>query len=260
MQKIWFDYVEQKKTWEENTMYQNYVFDLYGTLIDIHTDEEDSKLWEKLAIFYVSKGATYTTDEIKQAYISLCKEERKRVREEYQVEYEDIRIKKVFEELFQRKGVTVSQDVITCTSNLFRILSLDYVKLYDGVLELLDELRRKGKKIILLSNAQRSFTEPELRYLGLYDKFDHIFISSDYYCSKPDVKFYQIMLEELGLDKKETIMIGNDEITDIKGSYEAGLDSLYIHANISPEIKGKLLSKFSIMDGDVRKVARMIIK
>ena len=27
--------------------YENYVFDLYGTLIDIHKDEEDEKAWEK---------------------------------------------------------------------------------------------------------------------------------------------------------------------------------------------------------------------
>ena len=29
-------------------MYDNYVFDLYGTLVDIHTEENDAKVWEKL--------------------------------------------------------------------------------------------------------------------------------------------------------------------------------------------------------------------
>ena len=29
------------------SMYQNYIFDLYGTLADIHTDEEQPLLWEK---------------------------------------------------------------------------------------------------------------------------------------------------------------------------------------------------------------------
>ena len=29
--------------------YENYIFDLYGTLVDIHTDEEKTELWEKLA-------------------------------------------------------------------------------------------------------------------------------------------------------------------------------------------------------------------
>ena len=29
--------------------YDNYIFDLYGTLVDIHTDESDTAIWEKLA-------------------------------------------------------------------------------------------------------------------------------------------------------------------------------------------------------------------
>ena len=32
--------------------YDNYVFDLYGTLVDIHTEEDFPKLWEKLALFF----------------------------------------------------------------------------------------------------------------------------------------------------------------------------------------------------------------
>ena len=32
--------------------YDNYVFDLYGTLVDIHTDEEPKEIWDKLALFY----------------------------------------------------------------------------------------------------------------------------------------------------------------------------------------------------------------
>lgn len=30
-------------------MYQNYIFDLYGTLVDIHTNENKHYLWEKMA-------------------------------------------------------------------------------------------------------------------------------------------------------------------------------------------------------------------
>ena len=33
-------------------MYETCIFDLYGTLVDIRTDEEKPGLWEKLALFY----------------------------------------------------------------------------------------------------------------------------------------------------------------------------------------------------------------
>ncbi|MFR2512747.1 MAG: hypothetical protein ACLS9K_13090, partial [Lachnospira eligens] len=44
---------------DKSRNYKNYVFDLYGTLVDIHTDEEQELLWEKLALFYGYYDAVY---------------------------------------------------------------------------------------------------------------------------------------------------------------------------------------------------------
>ena len=52
-------------------MYNNYIFDLYGTLIDINTDEWNDDLWKKIAIFYAYKGAHYTYDELNEEYDRL---------------------------------------------------------------------------------------------------------------------------------------------------------------------------------------------
>ena len=38
-------------------MYENYVFDLYGTLVDINTDEGKNSLWKQMSIFYGYYGA-----------------------------------------------------------------------------------------------------------------------------------------------------------------------------------------------------------
>ena len=48
--------------------YDNYVFDLYGTLIDIRTDEEDLRAWEKLALLFRYHGADYEAAELRGAY------------------------------------------------------------------------------------------------------------------------------------------------------------------------------------------------
>ena len=52
-------------------MYQNYIFDLYGTLVDINTNEWKMYLWEKLRIFYGYYGAHYTARELKNSYEQL---------------------------------------------------------------------------------------------------------------------------------------------------------------------------------------------
>ena len=48
--------------------YETYVFDLYGTLVDINTDEENMDVWEKLSLFYGYYKANYTKEELKLSY------------------------------------------------------------------------------------------------------------------------------------------------------------------------------------------------
>ena len=62
--------------------YDNYIFDLYGTLVDIHTDEEKTELWEKLAQFYGYYGAVYTAEELKNAYACLTGQKEDALRQE----------------------------------------------------------------------------------------------------------------------------------------------------------------------------------
>ena len=241
-------------------MFKNYVFDLYGTLIDINTNEWDIKLWKKLAILYHYKGAVYTAKEINKAYCDYVEKEKARVRRKFP-EYSviDIKIEKVFKKLFTAKGVKATAREIDFICTAFRCYSTKYIKLYDGVIDLLDTLKAKDKKIYLLSNAQRKFTENALNMFGLTPYFDGIIISSDEECSKPDKHYYDTLINRYNLDRGETIMIGNDYISDIKGAKEAGLSALYIHQSISPEIKGKLLADFKVMDGDVFKIKELIV-
>ena len=53
--------------------YQNCIFDLYGTLVDIHTDEMRPQLWEELAAWYRENGAAYMPDELKDAYFRIIR-------------------------------------------------------------------------------------------------------------------------------------------------------------------------------------------
>lgn len=242
-------------------MYKNYIFDLYGTLIDINTNEWDNQLWKKVQILYGYKGAHYTLKELKSEYGRLIDKEKAAVRRRHP-EYTviDIKLDKVFRTLYTQKGVKPKRSEVLFTAEAFRCFSTKYLKLYDGVIDLLDTLKAKGKKIYLLSNAQRSFTENELNMLGLTDYFDGICISSDEECSKPDSNYFRILFERYGLKKEESIMIGNDHISDTGGATDFGIDSLYIYQSISPEINGEIRSTYKVMDGDVYKIKKLTVK
>lgn len=219
--------------------YRNYIFDLYGTLVDIRTDETDRKLWEHMSLLYGYRGAIYEAEELRRAYLSLINRKEKELKQEHTIQYSheaypEISIEDVFRELYEAKGVVADEMLILHTGQMFRAHSTKYIRLYAHAKELLAALKEAGRGVYLLSNAQRIFTEYELFYLGIHDLFDGILISSDEGCKKPDERFYRILIERYGLETRESLMIGNDMDTDIAGAVKAGMDSFYIHSAISP--------------------------
>lgn len=219
-------------------MFQTCIFDLYGTLVDIKTDEEDSALWEKLTLFYNYYQADYTPLELKKTYEFVTKEFMKgkqSLRNDTHESFPEIQIEDVFQKLFTLCGINADKTFAIHAGQFFRVLSTRHLQLYSGTLKMLEALKKAEKKVYLLSNAQRIFTEYEMKALGIYDCFDKIYISSDYDYKKPDVNFFEQLLFECKVDKKTAIMIGNDGICDIKGAKNAGLHTLYVHSNISPE-------------------------
>ncbi|MCD7820558.1 MAG: HAD family hydrolase, partial [Lachnospiraceae bacterium] len=97
----------------------------------------------------------------------------------------------------------------------------------------LSSLHSAGKKVWLLSNAQRIFTQYELQMLDIDHCFDGILISSDYGFSKPDPRFFQQLTSRFSVDFRSSLFIGNDAVNDIGGARNVGLDSFYVHSNLS---------------------------
>lgn len=210
-----------------NLDYKNYIFDLYGTLIDIHTEEGEKKLWKALAKYYRQHGAFYFAGGIRRGYHKYVDEELEKA--------EEIQVEKVFAKLYEDKGVEASEILIAETCRFFRDTSTYHLRLYEWSLPILEKLKANGKKVYLLSNAQRSFTYHEMEKLDIVKYFDKIYISSDHGVKKPNPKFFQILMEAEGIDAKECLFLGNDQTCDILGAQAVGMDTWYVHTNCSPE-------------------------
>ena len=213
--------------------YTDLIFDLYGTLVDIHTEESDA-VWEKTAIYFGFYGAHYTGPELKRAFEAAIAAREAKAGQNYEC-FPDIPFETVIAQLFQDRGVTEDSERLGVNAaQLFRILSFDYIRLYPDVPDALALLRAKGFRLWLLSNAQQVFTAYELRHLGLGEQLDGIFLSSDYRCRKPDSRFFRALLESRQLDPGKCLMIGNDRQTDIAGAAALGLATLYMHTGMTP--------------------------
>ena len=244
--------------------YDVFVFDFYGTLVDIRTNEEKSYLWRKCAELYGSLGAHYSPVELKRAFRRMIEEECVKRQEEGERKYGESFLAEpdltvVFRRMYEEKGRFCSLEQAGITANFFRILSRQKLKVYDGVRETLLKLREGGKKVYLLSNAQSDFTRPEIELTGLTDCFDGILISSEEGCKKPSPVFYRILIERYSLRTERCLMIGNDVDSDVKGAAAVGMDTLYIHTNTSPRLKGEPDADYTVLDGVWSKAANILL-
>ncbi len=235
-------------------MYKNYIFDFYGTLVDIRTDESKAVLWEKMSEIYSAWGAVYTAEELKKEYKKLVEAEAEKLPEHGEPD-----LRTVFADLFKNKDVACDESMVKGIAITFRALSREKLYVYEGVKEALSELKKKGKGVYLLSNAQTDFTRPEIEMMGLTEYFDDIFISSEAGYKKPSKEFYKRLLDTFSLDPKTCLMVGNDETADIAGAVIMGMDSLYLHTECSPELEEESKATYVVMDGDWKKVSKILL-
>ncbi len=232
--------------------YKNYLFDLYGTLVDIRTDEHDDLMWIRLSLAFGMEGMDCSAEYLKEKYFNevsrLQKEDRA-----VKGQFAEIDLAPVYKAICCDRGYDVTEHQIEQIAKLFRILSLHKLRLFPGAVELLIRLREAGKNVYLLSNAQALFTIPELQIFDLEKYFDGIILSSSVSFKKPGNEIYKIALERFGLDPKETVMIGNDDKADCWGAHNVGLDSMYIFTEQSPKLINPLPENCHVLKtiGDV---------
>ena len=192
---------------------KNFVFDIYGTLADIHTDENNKK-------FIKSMCKYFGMDDFMPCYKKLC------ALQETGDELCEIDLFKVFAQLAPNNAQEAA--------DYFRKKSRSKLKLYKGVRKLLIKLKEQGAKLYILSNAQSCFTVNELKKLRIYDLFDGVELSSDFGKKKPSKEFFGHIISKYSLDVNETVYIGNDLVCDILGAKAVGLATTYIKSNCSP--------------------------
>lgn len=136
--------------WDRSMKYKNYIFDLYGTLVDINTDEEDMEVWTKLAYFYGYYNAYYSAKELEARYLELVGSKEMQLGDKVSDVHEahpEIRLEEVFSALYEEKGVNPSDELVLHTGQFFRVLTTKYIRLYDGVIDVLSKIKEEGNKV-----------------------------------------------------------------------------------------------------------------
>ena len=210
--------------------YDNYIFDLYGTLLDLRSDEHCAKTWKKWCKWLDKRGIKHPHYIIfRRDFFTADKNLRKKMLLEGNYDYPEIDVIDIYTDLFEKYGnKSLSSELISEASYAFRAASMEYIRLYPGVKGYLSEIRKRGKHAYILSNAQASYTRPEIIMFGLDKLVDDYIMSSDYRCMKPDKRFFQALMEKHNMDPARTLMHGDSEFSDVGGAKNAGIDVVHL--------------------------------
>lgn len=96
----------------------------------------------------------------------------------------------------------------------------DKTTVYNGVSELLAELKAMDLKLAVISNKRHDMTLKVVEKL-FPDTFDTVFGKKDGYPTKPDPELTLILMNELGVEPYECVLIG-DSGMDAKAAVNAG--------------------------------------
>ncbi len=206
------------------------VFDLYGTLVDIWTDEHDVSVYYTLCKFLSYYDIFYEPDELAARYQEYAATQLL----ERPGPYGEIDVFRVFEEILG-EGLRASPErtLVIWVSRLFRSLSLRRLGLFPDTLPALEELQ-KTYRLGLVTDAQWVFSEPEIRFLGLERFFETVVLSSRYYVRKPAPQIYAHALRAMRLDPSQALYVGNDPREDVPGPQALGMPVALIHRNGPP--------------------------
>lgn len=98
--------------------------------------------------------------------------------------------------------------------------------LYDGVREMLEELKAAGKKLAVVTSKPEEMTQVVLRHNGILEYFDAVSAPDKKERRSIKAKLTAAALEQLGVrDKRTAVMVG-DRHFDMEGAAGAGIAAI----------------------------------
>ena len=205
-------------------------FDLYGTLIDILTDENDPWVYSTLSRYLSYRDIKIEPKELKKTYFEDIQSQLKQSNESYP----EVDVYKIFSNIMHRYGnKTYPKSAIVDTAVLFRSLTMRRFEVFRGVYEVLASLLEKYE-LALVSDAQWVFTEPEMAMLGLTPFFKFRILSSRFGFKKPDVRLFDMAMKKLMMKPEESVYIGDNPPKDLVGAKKAGMEFILFRSEYKP--------------------------
>ncbi len=129
---------------------------------------------------------------------------------------------------------------------------------FPGIHEFLDELKKRGYKLAILTNAaDDKYQNIKLNTLGIRHHFDEIVISGEYArmmtgdpkhedYKKPNASIFLYTAKKLGIDPSELYYVGDNPKYDVMGAYNGGYTPIWVRSRSPWSLENKYIPELIV--------------
>jgi putative hydrolase of the HAD superfamily len=206
--------------------YKHLIFDLDRTLWDFETNARIA-LNEIYTECDLNKKGIEIFDEFEHCY--------KTINEACWDDYRNGKLKKEvlrslrFELTLKSFGIEDSE-LSENLSKLYLYKSPRLTTVIDGTHEILNYLHKKYQ-LHILTNGFVEVQGVKMEKSGLTSYFNHVIASEYAGAKKPHRQAFDFTIDRIKTNVEDCLMIGDDPLTDIKGAFDVGMDTVYFNPN-----------------------------
>ena len=207
-----------KGNWGIMAKYKYLLWDIDGTIINFELAERAAirSLFKRFKLGDCSDEMLMYYSQINKRYWQLM--------ESGKIKKDKILVER-FIEFFSYKGI--NSDIAAEFNKEYQIALCDTIVFNDDAIDIIKH-QKKTCKIIIVTNGTEVVQEKKLERSGLNDIVDNVFISELVGFEKPNIKFFEKVILEVGIkDLKEALIIGDSLTSDIQGGHNIGIDTCW---------------------------------
>ena len=207
-----------KGNWEIMAKYKYLLWDIDGTILNFELAERAAirSLFDRFKLGDCSDEMLMYYSQINKRYWQLM--------ESGKIKKDKMLVER-FIEFFSNKGINA--DIAAEFNKEYQIALCDTIVFNDDAIDIIKH-QRKTCKIIIVTNGTEVVQEKKLERSGLNDIADNVFISELVGFEKPNIKFFEKVILEVGIkDLKEALIIGDSLTSDIQGGHNIGIDTCW---------------------------------
>lgn len=216
---------------KEKQMIKAVLFDLDNTLIDFMRMKKEAS--RAAAYAMVEAGLKANKDELAEKLFNYYLE--------HGIESDD-----AFKNYLLKEFRKIDYRVLAAAVNAYLKEKYIHLNPYPGVPETLEELKKRGLKLAIVSDGLRLKAWMRLNAAGLDKYFDTVVAYEDTGKKKPAPEPFLTACEKLGVKPQECLMVGDWPERDIEGAKALGMKTCW--AEYGTVVSTKSVADFAIKD------------